>query len=112
MLNYIRDLDLTLRALADPSRRAIVERLSCGPASVGALAEPLAMSLPGVMQHLQVLEASGLVRTEKVGRVRTCQLELGALETVAQWITERRTTWEWRLGRLGDFLDGHEDGGE
>lgn len=70
----------------------MVERLSRGPASVGALAEPLSMSLPAVMQHLQVLEASGLVRTEKVGRVRTCQLELGTLETVAQWITQRRNS--------------------
>ncbi|MEO8945958.1 MAG: metalloregulator ArsR/SmtB family transcription factor [Gemmatimonadaceae bacterium] len=92
MLNCNPSLDLTFHALADPSRRAMVERLSRGPASVGALAEPLSMSLPAVMQHLQVLEASGLVRTEKVGRVRTCQLELGTLETVAQWITQRRNS--------------------
>lgn len=105
MLNQSTPLNLAFQALADPTRRAMVERLSQGPASVSALAQPLAMSLPAVLQHLQVLEASGLVRTEKVGRVRTCQIELAALQTVAQWIVERRTTWELRLDRLGDFLD-------
>lgn len=96
-------------ALADPSRRAMVERLSRGPASVSELAQPLAMSLPAVVQHLQVLEASGLVRSEKVGRVRTCQLESKALRTAEQWIAERRTSWERRLDRLGQYLAATSD---
>lgn len=92
------------QALADPGRRMMVERLSRGPASVSELAKPMAMSLPAVVQHLQVLEASGLVSTQKVGRVRTCQIEPAALQLVEQWINERRTLWERRLDRLGDFL--------
>ena len=99
MLNQRAALDLMFQALADPSRRIMVERLSRGPASVSELARPLAMSLPAVVQHLQVLEASGLVRSEKVGRVRTCRLEPDALRTAEQWITERRTSWEQRLDR-------------
>jgi DNA-binding transcriptional ArsR family regulator len=83
----------------------MVERLSRGPASVSELAEPLAMSLPAVMQHLQVLEASGLVRSEKLGRVRTCTIEPGALTMAEQWIGERRTLWARRLDRLGEFLE-------
>ena len=82
----------------------MVERLTRGPASVGELARPFAMSLPAVVQHLRVLEASGLVRSEKVGRVRTCRIEPTALRTAEQWITDRRTTWEHRLDRLGEFL--------
>lgn len=110
MLNYRADLqnddqlDLMFQALADPSRRVMVERLSRGPASVSELAKPLAMSLPAVVQHLQVLEASGLVRSEKIGRVRTCRMEPTAMRLVEQWITERRTSWERRLDRLGEFL--------
>lgn len=92
------------QALADPSRRMMVERLTRGPASVSELAKPLAMSLPAVVQHLQVLEASGLVRSEKAGRVRTCQIEPKALRTAEQWISERRTLWERRLDRLGAYL--------
>ena len=97
-------LDLMFQALADPSRRVMVERLSRGPASVSELAKPLKMSLPAVVQHLQVLEASGLVRSEKIGRVRTCRIEPTALRLAEQWITDRRTSWERRLDRLGDFL--------
>lgn len=82
----------------------MVERLSRGPASVSELAQPLAMSLPAVVQHLHVLEASGLVRSEKVGRVRTCRIEPVALRPAEQWITERRTSWERRLDRLGAYL--------
>ena len=112
MLKERTRLDLTFQALADPTRRAIVERLSSGPASVSDLAEPLPMSLPAVVQHLQVLEGSGLVRTEKRGRVRTCRIEARALSDVERWITERRTSWERRLDRLGDALTeqgkGHE----
>ncbi|HEX5333958.1 MAG TPA: metalloregulator ArsR/SmtB family transcription factor [Cellulomonas sp.] len=92
------------QALADPSRRSMVERLSRGPASVSELALPFSMSLPAVVQHLQVLEASGLVRSEKIGRVRTCRLEPTSLDAAQHWITERRTTWERRLDRLGDYL--------
>jgi DNA-binding transcriptional ArsR family regulator len=102
-------LDALFHALADPTRRALVDRLTRGPASVSALAQPLAMSLPAVLQHLQVLEASGLVCTEKVGRVRTCRLEPAALRTAEQWITARRTQWERRLDRLGAYLAAHPD---
>ena len=104
MLNHSAALDLMFQALADPSRRVMVERLTRGPASVSELAKPLAMSLPAVVQHLQVLETSGLVRSEKVGRVRTCHIEPKALRTAEQWITERRTMWERRLDRLGEIL--------
>lgn len=98
-------LDRTFQALADPSRRAMVVRLSRGPASVSELAEPLAMSLPAVMQHLGVLQDSGLVRSEKVGRVRTCRLEPAPLQAVERWIAEHRSAWEQRLDRLGDVLN-------
>lgn len=109
MLNCSTPLNLVFQALADPTRRLMVERLSRGPASVSALAEPLDMSLPAVMQHLQVLEASGLVRSEKVGRVRTCRIEPKALQAAERWITERRTSWERRLDRLGEFLAEHPE---
>ncbi|RWB31123.1 metalloregulator ArsR/SmtB family transcription factor [Mesorhizobium sp.] len=104
MLQDSAQLDLMFQALADPARRHMVERLSCGPASVSQLAEPLAMSLSAVVQHLNVLEASGLVRTEKLGRVRTCQIEPKALRTAEHWINERRLNWEQRLDQLGAFL--------
>jgi DNA-binding transcriptional ArsR family regulator len=104
MLNQRAPLDLMFHALADPTRRAMVERLSRGTASVSELAQPLEMSLSAVVQHLQVLEASGLVHSEKVGRVRTCRIQPRALRMAEQWITERRTSWERRLDRLGDYL--------
>jgi DNA-binding transcriptional ArsR family regulator len=104
MLNQRTPLDLAFQALADPARRLMVERLSRGPASVSELAQPLAMSLPGVVQHLHVLEASGLVRSEKVGRVRTCRIEPAVLGRTEAWITERRAAWERRLDRLGEYL--------
>jgi DNA-binding transcriptional ArsR family regulator len=104
MLKYQGALDDVFHALADPARRSMVERLSRGPASVSELARPLAMSLPAVVQHLQVLQASGLVRTEKVGRVRSCQIVPERLSLAEQWINERRTLWERRLDRLGEFL--------
>ena len=110
MLNQGATLDRVFQALADPSRRAMVERLSHGPASVSELARPLDTTLAGVVQHLQVLEASGLVRSEKVGRVRTCRIEPAALTKAEQWITERRVGWERRLDRLGDFLAEPEPG--
>ena len=93
-----------LHALGDPTRRRIIEQLGAGPASVTALAGPLPMSLPAVLQHLGVLEGSGLVASQKVGRVRTCRLELDRLATVQAWIDARRRTWERRLDRLGEVL--------
>jgi DNA-binding transcriptional ArsR family regulator len=104
MLQPVAPLDLTFQALADPTRRAMVERLSRGPASVSMLAEPLAMTLSAVVQHLAVLEASGLVRSEKVGRVRTCRIEPQALDVAERWISERRTSWERRFDRLDALL--------
>ena len=92
------------QALADAGRRSMVERLARGPASVSELAEPLQMSLSAVVQHLKVLEASGLVRSEKVGRVRSCTLDTARLQLAEQWINERRIGWERRLDRLGGFL--------
>lgn len=108
MLNYNPRLDLLFQALADPSRRVMVERLTRGPASVSELAQPLSMSLPAVVQHLQVLEVSGLVRTEKVGRVRTCHIEPKALRATEDWVAARRTEWENRLDRLGEYLDAQD----
>lgn len=104
MLNYSHELDLMFQALADPARRSMVDRLCRGPATVSELAGPLAMSLPSVMQHLQMLETSGLVRSEKVGRVRTCRIEPAALRSAEHWINERRTRWERSLDRLGEYL--------
>jgi DNA-binding transcriptional ArsR family regulator len=98
--------DRVFQALADGTRRTIVERLSRGPASVTDLAAPLEMSLAAVVQHLQVLEECGVVRTQKVGRVRTCRIEPAGLDLAARWIAERRSLWERRLDRLGDILAG------
>jgi len=97
-------LDLVFQALADPSRRTMVERLSRGPASVSDLAQPFDMSLPAVMQHLQVLESSGLVRSAKTGRVRMCRIEPNALAAAEGWFTKRRASWERRFDRLDAFL--------
>lgn len=88
----------------------MIERLSRGPASVSELAEPLDMSLSAVMQHLQVLEASGLVHTQKVGRVRTCRMEPQALGVAERWISQRRAMWERRFDRLGEYLATQADG--
>jgi DNA-binding transcriptional ArsR family regulator len=96
--------DRVFQALGDPTRRALVERLSDGPLSVSRLAEPFDMTLTAVVQHLQVLEESGLVRTEKVGRVRTCRIETAGLAVMEKWIGDRRSRWERRLDRLGDLL--------
>jgi DNA-binding transcriptional ArsR family regulator len=104
MLNHPKTLDIVFHALSDPSRRVMVERLSRGPASVSDLARPLTMSLPAVMQHLQVLEASGLVRSAKSGRVRMCRIEPKALEKAESWFAGRRASWERTFDRLGQFL--------
>lgn len=108
MLNQ-RALDRVFHALADSTRRSIVERLTRGPASVSELAQPLAMSLPAVFQHLQVLEECGLVASEKAGRVRTCRIEPAVLRNAEHWIAERRTSWERRLDRLGEYLASEDD---
>lgn len=105
MLNQSSALDLAFQALADPTRRAMVARLTRSPASVSDLARPLAMSLPAVMQHLAVLEGSGLVVSEKIGRVRTCRIEPRALSLAEQWIHARRAEWEHKLDRLGAYLE-------
>jgi len=104
MLNHEEPLDLVFRALGDRTRRALVERLVRGPASVSELAEPLTMSLAAVVQHLQVLETAGIVRSEKTGRVRTCRIEPEVLRAGEHWLGRQRTTWEGRLDRLGGFL--------
>lgn len=103
MLNY--QLDKTFAALADPARRAMVERLAAGPATVSELAKPLPMSLPAVMLHLKVLEDCGLVTSQKLGRVRTCRIAPQMLSQAEQWVAQRRQMWERNLDRLGAYLD-------
>ena len=98
------DLDRVFQALADPGRRLMVERLSRGPASVSELGRPLDMSLAAVLQHVQVLEASGLIGSQKIGRTRTCSINPAALRSVEDWIADRRTMVERRLDRLGEYL--------
>lgn len=99
-------MDRVFQALGDTTRRALVERLVRGPAAVKALAEPLAMSLPAVLQHLRVLETAGLISTEKVGRVRTCQIDPAGLRTAEKWLSRQRTDWEHRLDELDTYLKG------
>ena len=112
MLNQPPDLDRLFHAFADPARRAIVERLTRGPAPVSELARPLPMSLPAAMQHLGVLEDAGIVRSEKVGRVRSCAIEPQALSQAEQWINTRRVEWENRLDRLDEYLKTLESNGD
>ena len=102
-------VDVVFGALSDGNRRAMIDRLILGPASVSELARPLGISLPAVVQHLHVLEASGLVSSHKQGRVRTCRIEPAALSNAESWIAERRATWERRLDRLGEYLAEHPD---
>ncbi|WP_332657859.1 ArsR/SmtB family transcription factor [Brevundimonas sp.] len=109
MLQHQPSLDLAFQALSDPTRRAMVERLSRGPASVSELAAPLPMSMSAVVQHLKILEASGLVASEKTGRIRTCRVDPRALGAAERWINDRRQTVERRLDRLGAFLDETRD---
>jgi len=104
MLNNNAELDQIYRALSDPTRRAMVERLTQGAATVSELAQPFDMSLPGLTQHLRVLEEAGLVRTHKVGRVRSCSLDLEALGRAERWINQRRQAWTGRFDRLGAIL--------
>src|SRR6476646_7965544 len=111
MLNQFAELDRLFHALADPARRAMLERLSRGPAPVSELARPLPMSLPAAMQHLSVLEAAGLVRSQKVGRVRTCAIEPVAPSKAQQWIKARQVEWEYRIDKWGEYLKGLESEG-
>ena len=104
MLNDSPQLDRAFQALSDPVRRRMLARLSRGPASVSELAQPFSISLPAVLQHLKALEGSGLVRSEKKGRVRTVQLEPNALSAAESWIADRRTEWEAQLDRFEDYL--------
>ena len=105
MLSQRTSVNRIFHALGDPTRRAIIEKLSEGPVSVSMLARPLHVTLAAVVQHLQVLEKSGLVHTEKIGRVRTCRMQPKGLTVVEQWINDRRSLWEKRLDRLGAVLD-------
>lgn len=105
MLNHESPLDGAFRALADPTRRAIVQRLSRGQASVSDIAKPLGMSLAAVVQHIQLLEACGVIQTQKTGRTRTCRLEPQALSVIEEWVSARRAAWERDLDRLGAVLE-------
>ena len=109
VLNEVADLDRVFHALADPGRRLMLERLGIGPASVSELGRPLSMSLAAVVQHVQILEASGLVRTQKSGRIRTCSLNPVTLRSAERWISDRRTLVEHRLDRLGKYLSESAD---
>lgn len=108
MLTQRARVDRVFHALGDPTRRAIIEKLSAGAVSVSSLAKPLDITLAAVVQHVQVLERSGLVRTTKVGRVRTCRIEPKGLTVAERWIEDRRSLWERRLDRLGALLEGEE----
>jgi DNA-binding transcriptional ArsR family regulator len=108
MLSHRAQVDRVFQALGDPTRRAIVEQLCSGAVSVSSLAKPLDITLAAVMQHLQVLERSGLVRTTKIGRVRTCRIEPKGFSVAERWIEERRSLWERRLDRLGALLKSDE----
>jgi DNA-binding transcriptional ArsR family regulator len=99
-------IDRVFQALGDPTRRAIVDRLSLGPCSVSHLAEPLEITVTAVAQHLAVLEACGLAHTEKSGRVRICRIGTGGFTALEEWIRAHRAQWDLKLGRLGDILDG------
>jgi DNA-binding transcriptional ArsR family regulator len=105
------DIDRLFHALGDPTRRAIVDRLVEGPSSVSRLAEPLGVTLTAVMQHLQILEEAHLVRTEKLGRVRTCRLETVGFRALEQWVRDHRTAWERKFDRLGTLLAEEDEGG-
>jgi DNA-binding transcriptional ArsR family regulator len=109
MLHQSDQLDLIYHALADAGRRAMLDQLSRGPATVSKLAEPLDMTLSAVVQHLKILEASGLVRSEKLGRVRTCRADPKMLAMAERWINQRRLMWERKLDKLGDLLASQPD---
>jgi DNA-binding transcriptional ArsR family regulator len=104
------DIDRVFHALGDPTRRAILDRLCHGPLSVSRLAEPLDITVTAVAQHLQILEESGLVYTEKIGRVRTCRIETAGFTLLQKWISDRRSLWDRRFDQLGDLLAEPEEG--
>jgi len=108
MPTAIPTLDSVFGALSDPTRRAMIQQLSHGPAAVSDLARPLSLALPAAMQHLRVLESAGLIHSEKIGRVRTCRIEPAALSQAEHWIVDRRATWERRLDRLGTYLTNND----
>jgi DNA-binding transcriptional ArsR family regulator len=112
VLNDSPNLNRAFQALADPVRRGMLARLSRGPASVSQLAEPFSISLPAVLQHLKALEESGLVRSEKKGRVRTVRLEPETLSAAESWIAERRSEWEAQLDRFENYLQSLKNSGE
>jgi DNA-binding transcriptional ArsR family regulator len=104
MTNKHEALDRAFGALSDPTRRAMVMRLTSGPASVGELSEPFAMAMPTLLQHVRVLEKSGLIETEKIGRVRTCSLQAEVLAGTEQWLASQRAVWEQRLDRMESYV--------
>ncbi len=109
MPNYrVAGQDAVFRALADPSRRRMIERLAAGPASVSALAAPLAMSMPSVLQHIGILEDAGIASSSKLGRVRTVQLVPGALDGASTWLGRQRSSAEERADRLAEHLTGSD----
>jgi len=112
MVEYSKQLDLAFHALADATRRGILDRLSQGPASVSELAKPYGTSLAAIHQHVQVLEASGLIVTEKRGRTRECRISSEAVQRVEDWLSERRQLWESRFDRLGALLESGEIKGD
>lgn len=109
MANHDSNLDSIFRALADPTRRAVLARLTIGPSTIGELAEPFDMALPSFLQHVKVLEHCGLVRTEKLGRVRTCRIAADRIAEAERWLSEQRQLWEGRLERLDAFLQQEQD---
>jgi DNA-binding transcriptional ArsR family regulator len=109
MPNRKINIDALFHALGDPKRRAILDRLCQGPVSVSRLAAPLGVTVTAVMQHLQILEESGLVHTVKLGRIRTCRIETAGFTALQQWLNDHRTLWERRLDSLGEFLDLDEE---
>lgn len=110
MANYSQSLDTAFHALADPTRRAVIGRLINGSASVSELSEPFDLGLPTFLKHLKVLEDSGLITTQKTGRVRTCTLQAKRLEEVETWLTKHRKRWEERLDRFADYVESLEEG--
>jgi len=105
MAKYAKTLDTIFQALADPTRRSVVDRLCSGPASVSELAAPFDMALPSFVQHLKMLEDCGLIRTKKTGRVRTCEVNTKTLTEAEQWIVDRREFWENRIDALEQYLE-------
>jgi DNA-binding transcriptional ArsR family regulator len=104
MAQYSSQLDGVFQALADPTRRAVLGRLGTGPASIGELAAPFEMALPSFMKHIRYLENTGLIRTHKTGRVRTCTLERKSFDVIETWLSEQRSIWEGRADRLERFV--------